>query len=758
MPPMRAYATTVALLFSGAAHAQTVTESGWTPLFNELTDGDVTAVAVSSGSAVSWASHGGDANAGDWRRVRTRAPGGGLTTVHVGTDARGLGAVGNSLLLSQDPAASDGVLLRVGANDPPVVLVGDLRPGVAADVEPGAVSLVPSSWVGGNLLVGNELLVTDRSDNDLVIAVTPAGLARTISTDPGNGFTLIGAAASSNRVLVADSEGERILELTSLSGPTSSLATISIVGGLGGAPLGIVADPAGDSFIVALDTGSLVRIGPPSGPTWPRTVIGTGFVFDADATQVLAIAPDGVLLAVGADGAVHTFARCGLGSAADCDSNAVADVCEVELSGVADCDHDAVLDGCELFSGEASDCDSDSVPDACAPCRAPVDLVFVVDTSSAMQDEIDALCDNLGSITGALAAEGIELHAEVLGVAAGSVTFSCTDGSVGDLYGTAVPGSPAPVDVGGLPANQDTLYAECPTSGAESEDWGRALSVVIGTHPWRQDAIRVAVPVSDEGPWCGSGVDEADLAAVLHAADLAAVHNVIVSPILASEYPLAVNAGVEGLAALLAGSTSGQMCRDAGGPALVEGVQALVRGACTQAHDCDRDGTSDICQPDFEALVCPGLSPIDSDGDGVPDGSDLCLGDDSTGDRDADGLCNDREITVSAITPMVPGQLVQFRVERAPPGERVVLFVSARGPGSGPCAPGGSLCVGLARPVLLGVVRADASGQAIFTAPLPAAVPMGRTVWFQAAWFDTVAPGVTAGEATGVEGVVVTGP
>ncbi len=54
--------------------------------------------------------------------------------------------------------------------------------------------------------------------------------------------------------------------------------------------------------------------------------------------------------------------------------------------------------------------------------------------------------------------------------------------------------------------------------------------------------------------------------------------------------------------------------------------------------DCDNDGEGDVCE-------------IDTDGDNIPDGCDICTGDDATGDTDGDGICDDTDNCVSTVNP-----------------------------------------------------------------------------------------------------------
>ena len=67
---------------------------------------------------------------------------------------------------------------------------------------------------------------------------------------------------------------------------------------------------------------------------------------------------------------------------------------------------------------------------------------------------------------------------------------------------------------------------------------------------------------------------------------------------------------------------------------------------CDECTDTDGDGFGD---PGFPANTCdddtcPGFDDnLDVDGDGLPNGCDLCFGDNGTGDADGDGLCADRD-------------------------------------------------------------------------------------------------------------------
>jgi len=66
----------------------------------------------------------------------------------------------------------------------------------------------------------------------------------------------------------------------------------------------------------------------------------------------------------------------------------------------------------------------------------------------------------------------------------------------------------------------------------------------------------------------------------------------------------------------------------------VDDGQDVCPGFDDSGPDADADGVPNACD------VCPGGDDTrDGDGDGVPDACDLCTGDDATGDNDGDGVC-----------------------------------------------------------------------------------------------------------------------
>ena len=77
--------------------------------------------------------------------------------------------------------------------------------------------------------------------------------------------------------------------------------------------------------------------------------------------------------------------------------------------------------------------------------------------------------------------------------------------------------------------------------------------------------------------------------------------------------------------------------------------QTCDSGECVcRDGDTDADGVCDGADPDDDGDGCPDaddpaplLASADADGDGAPDACDACRGDNASGDRDRDGVCDD---------------------------------------------------------------------------------------------------------------------
>ena len=230
---------------------------------------------------------------------------------------------------------------------------------------------------------------------------------------------------------------------------------------------------------------------------------------------------------------------------------------------------------------------------------APVDIVFVMDVSGSMFDEAQALCRAIDEVEARLRARGAPLAGvTVLGITEGPnwesrLVFPCLTGSVADAYGIAVPGSPPP--------QVATIQGR--------EDWGPATAIVAARHAWADGAVRVVVPVSDEGPRGGEPCDAAgdDGASIEHAIQIARANGVVVSPIAGT----GSDACVFGLQRYLARQTGGRaFISQQPEQDMTRFLLSLIEGACDDVQvPCD--GTeqlavfddSDVLDDQFDVFV-----------------------------------------------------------------------------------------------------------------------------------------------------------
>ncbi len=340
----------------------------------------------------------------------------------------------------------------------------------------------------------------------------------------------------------------------------------------------------------------------------------------------------------------------------DCNGNGVPDDCDVDPDdpdgngrGSHDCNQNRIPDECDLDPSDpdgngkfSSDCDFNEIPDECPLCP-DIEMVFVMDTSTSMNDEGAALCQSIGIVASELEQRGLNVEASYLGIsAAPGGIYACLTDSAINVFGTEVPGSPPP--------GNETL-GDCP-GGLEvaSEDWGRAVSVVAGRKDWRSDTIRLIVPLSDEGPWCGDPANHPlDIDSISHAIVVAQANHVIVSPITGSGSSSTVISLAQRLAEHTGGMhfSSTQTSID-----IADAIVDIVLNACRTIVDCNFNEVPDECDvapgdpdgngvvsSDCNANLVPDECEPDCNANGVADGCDVDLNDpDGNGQSSAD--CN----------------------------------------------------------------------------------------------------------------------
>lgn len=131
--------------------------------------------------------------------------------------------------------------------------------------------------------------------------------------------------------------------------------------------------------------------------------------------------------------------------------------------------------------------------------------------------------------------------------------------------------------------------------------------------------------------------------------------------------------------------------------------------------------------------VCPYDNPDDVDGDGICESSDVCFGDDATGDYDADGLCNDHEFVLRSAGTPTAGSTLTLTVERAPANARVDFFASTTNGAGTTCF--GPVCPTIRSPIRLGTVTSDALGNASLAVIVPPTAAVGTLIHLQASWY-----------------------
>ncbi|MFQ5414057.1 MAG: hypothetical protein ACE5E6_06320 [Phycisphaerae bacterium] len=310
-------------------------------------------------------------------------------------------------------------------------------------------------------------------------------------------------------------------------------------------------------------------------------------------------------------------------SDAECDD---ADVC----NGAETCDltTNTCLPGTPIFCDPGLLCDPAS--GQCVECLVeqlcpPVDVVFVMDTSGSMHNEGIALCSSILGVVADLKAQGITVNPDFLGITLTNNpgnNFPCLTDNVLNLLGPDIPGTdtcPWPVD---------------PTEN-QDEAWGPATAIVADRFPWSVGAIRVIVPLSDEGPCDGNPCQDpgADRDSITNAVAIAGANNVIVSPITAN----GSNACVLALAADLAAGTGGVTVQSTDPQAdLAAAIATIIFDACTASDQCD---DADLCTINDTCIsgTCVGTPVTCPPGEACDPATGVCVPTGCASDAD----CND---------------------------------------------------------------------------------------------------------------------
>lgn len=386
----------------------------------------------------------------------------------------------------------------------------------SGDSDPIGLAFTPSNYSGPHSISGMGVVVDrgDGGDDDGVWLFSP-------DMTEGETVWIDDTFPLEDALDVAISEFDVFIADAGPDGAPGTIWRIDVgptlvdIGATGIEPVGIAADPIDASLYVVDAIGDrLVQVDPTTGAV---TDIALGLLLsDTSPWASVDISADGRRLYVTSGTGVHEFRRCGatFPGAQDCNGNGVADDCDLLLGTSVDCNSNQIPDECDILSGFSLDANADGQPDECLPCSL-VDLVFVIDTSLSMNDDALAVCALLPDIVDFLSAAGIQLQAELLGIADNpGGAFSCLTGNARNLLG------------GGIGVGCGDFLSEM------TEDWGRGTQAVAELYPWRPGAVRVVVAISDEAAFCGGGVANGqDTFHVLEAIDAAVANQVIVSTV-----------------------------------------------------------------------------------------------------------------------------------------------------------------------------------------------------------------------------------
>ena len=194
------------------------------------------------------------------------------------------------------------------------------------------------------------------------------------------------------------------------------------------------------------------------------------------------------------------------------------------------------------------------VPSQFKPANPVIEVVFIFDTSGSMNDEMAALCQDIGDAVTELTEErGIVMAYTIMGITEGA---QCTARTVAQ-------------EIAGATVKQ-------------FEDWGWAVADVARGYDWTPGAIRLIIPMGDEGPADGDPVEDPgyDRDSIEEAIAAAKANNVVVSPVLGTGY----SPEIEALARDLAEGTQGDLfiTKDPGYD-LVAGILRLI-GLTVERH------------------------------------------------------------------------------------------------------------------------------------------------------------------------------
>jgi len=210
-------------------------------------------------------------------------------------------------------------------------------------------------------------------------------------------------------------------------------------------------------------------------------------------------------------------------------------------------------------------------------CEINAEIVFIVDTSGSMSwpgEERDTLCSIIDSVVQKLKNQNVNLTYKVYALSNSNNLVSRK------------------------PCETDYItYNVCGgNDSGDNEHWGNAIVWAVNNHPWTAP-IKIIMPISDEGPYCGDDCDANDTNSIKNATSAA-------NAIGAYVFPLQGNSGSSCCSSTMTKLVNGTKANDQkfvwGGTA-EDMANAIYTAVMRAAWDGDGDGYMTMecpCDPD----------------------------------------------------------------------------------------------------------------------------------------------------------------
>lgn len=176
---------------------------------------------------------------------------------------------------------------------------------------------------------------------------------------------------------------------------------------------------------------------------------------------------------------------------------------------MTDCNDNGIVDSVEITNDPLLDCNNNGTLDA---CERLVDIVFIIDTSSSMFSPVESGTPNIYGVNGAICEHITSIVDDLRSTL--PVDIAVTMLTMEDTNDCPCPGADCSAISGinfGTVASYGTSTCgatgddSCDLIGDDHENWGPSTGIIACEFPWRTNAAKIIIPVSDEGPHCGTG-------------------------------------------------------------------------------------------------------------------------------------------------------------------------------------------------------------------------------------------------------------